>query len=174
MHQMSTKPSNQRGSTCIWSIPACAGEPDRARRGHQGLPVYPRVCGGTASIPVARRRRKGLSPRVRGNLLRLHFKTFSPGSIPACAGEPRRDGDSSDDAEVYPRVCGGTTLHLFVQLRRHGLSPRVRGNPGSVRFRPGARRSIPACAGEPCSAPATWIPARVYPRVCGGTLPCPM
>ena len=52
-----------------------------------------------------------------------------------------------------------------------GLSPRVRGNLPAALGEEGRPGSIPACAGEPgrrSSAPATW---RVYPRVCGGTLP---
>ena len=32
------------------SIPACAGEPAPAFRPSRTLPVYPRVCGGTAAI----------------------------------------------------------------------------------------------------------------------------
>ena len=49
------------------SIPACAGEPLR-RCAVGGLPpVYPRVCGGTRRRGMAGRRKRGLSPRVRGN-----------------------------------------------------------------------------------------------------------
>ena len=54
-------------------------------------------------------------------------------------------------------------------ISSRGLSPRVRGNPPHSPERPGHRRSIPACAGEPPPLPG---PARligVYPRVCGGT-----
>ena len=32
-------------------------------------------------------------------------------------------------------------------------------------------RSIPACAGEPCSGEGRCRLRRVYPRVCGGTTP---
>ena len=52
-----------------------------------------------------------------------------------------------------------------------GLSPRVRGNPGWVRVFERQDRSIPACAGEPKVAIAIHLYPRVYPRVCGGTLP---
>ena len=51
------------------SIPACAGEP-RGQRIHAARHrVYPRVCGGTADLPGIVYRKKGLSPRVRGNRL---------------------------------------------------------------------------------------------------------
>ncbi len=49
------------------SIPACAGEPPRGAGSTGRSAVYPRVCGGTVSIPRAATRIPGLSPRVRGN-----------------------------------------------------------------------------------------------------------
>ena len=54
-------------------------------------------------------------------------------------------------------------------MRQVGLSPRVRGNLPSAFGRDGVPRSIPACAGEPCSRPAPGSRRWVYPRVCGGT-----
>ena len=50
-----------------------------------------------------------------------------------------------------------------------GLSPRVRGNPPSSSMRAAARRSIPACAGEPVVSLSSGFQGKVYPRVCGGT-----
>ena len=50
------------------SIPACAGEPATAAAIPQGDRVYPRVCGGTRSLSSPQSGKKGLSPRVRGNL----------------------------------------------------------------------------------------------------------
>ena len=70
---------------------------------------------------------------------------------------------------VYPRVCGGTGHGGSLLLRRFGLSPRVRGNQACRVCDQSGKRSIPACAGEPCRRPARFGPAGVYPRVCGGT-----
>ena len=50
------------------SIPACAGEPRRPPKPTPHGEVYPRVCGGTGSRPLAGSLYMGLSPRVRGNL----------------------------------------------------------------------------------------------------------
>ena len=71
------------------SIPACAGEPPLPERVCQEPQVYPRVCGGTLITPTFGRWIKGLSPRVRGNQDKPSKKAPVPGSIPACAGEPR-------------------------------------------------------------------------------------
>ena len=112
---------------------------------------------------------KGLSPRVRGNLLVPCCWAPSGRSIPACAGEPVVSRDAEDLRGVYPRVCGGTRLAPPETSRGAGLSPRVRGNQ---RLSGGLGRpawSIPACAGEPLAGKSRWSGASVYPRVCGGT-----
>ena len=49
------------------SIPACAGEPSECRPDRPQRRVYPRVCRGTIGTLRKRFKRKGLSPRVRGN-----------------------------------------------------------------------------------------------------------
>ncbi len=152
------------------SIPACAGEPGYANQGMRIDPVYPRVCGGTALIHKSGGGTGGLSPRVRGN--RHSDAPTPPGSrsIPACAGEPRGCAACSGVHRVYPRVCGGTCHRGVVGRRKGGLSPRVRGNRRYLPPEWGADGSIPACAGEPPALPCTGCPARVYPRVCGGTV----
>ena len=131
------------------SIPACAGEPPPPGSPLSASWVYPRVCGGTRCRCRSGLRTRGLSPRVRGNPSPSHSRNHSPGSIPACAGEPAGVGRQRDGGAVYPRVCGGTNGMRANAYYRDGLSPRVRGNrhpPAQHHRRP---RSIPACAGEP-------------------------
>ena len=157
------------------SIPACAGEPRCAR--HPPGPQY--------------WRRPGLSPRVRGNHEIAPLYPLTTRSIPACAGEPAAGRTCSLWTRVYPRVCGGTIGGAKSGVHSAGLSPRVRGNPHAWRRPPGpprsiprvrgnlghkagltaGLRSIPACAGEPAVEVDGGAQGRVYPRVCGGTLP---
>ena len=149
------------------SIPACAGEPQPGGARAGEIAVYPRVCGGTVLLHQQRDAVRGLSPRVRGNLTNQMRSVSHPRSIPACAGEPPLDAADWGDGEVYPRVCGGTRQPRECRLLDEGLSPRVRGNPvepagGFVR-----QRSIPACAGEPCSGSAISSGVRVYPACAG-------
>ena len=110
------------------SIPACAGEPGRSGRLCTPQGVYPRVCGGTQVVAGALAPQEGLSPRVRGNLPGARRERQPGGSIPACAGEPRRARGSPSGGGVYPRVCGGTGVARQFGLENEGLSPRVRGN----------------------------------------------
>ena len=152
------------------SIPACAGEPQQRSAQWGRLPVYPRVCGGTMLPFNAGGRTSGLSPRVRGNLPLQAGEIRIMGSIPACAGEPRAVSRAKPAGRVYPRVCGGTRTFTNADLRRQGLSPRVRGNRSPPAARGSLPRSIPACAGEPTTMTPIGGGCRVYPRVCGGTL----
>ena len=151
------------------SIPACAGEPERLRRGPAWARVYPRVCGGTDPKGDPSGSLGGLSPRVRGNPSPTPSQPLLRRSIPACAGEPRRQTSVPGAYQVYPRVCGGTGAGLATDRQRAGLSPRVRGNRVYVKMDIGGVRSIPACAGEPGLDGLLGGLRRVYPRVCGGT-----
>ena len=138
------------------------------RLGHW-LPVYPRVCGGTGGDASLRRLDEGLSLRVRGNPPSAIPVDHRLRSIPACAGEPRPFLPANPRIAVYPRVCGGTHQRGQDIFGFVGLSPRVRGNLNAVSPDVSTSRSIPACAGEPTSSSVPSTPARVYPRVCGGT-----
>ncbi len=164
-------------SDIVRSIPACAGEPKRPSAAHNLKKVYPRVCGGTEIGLPSRCHPNGLSPRVRGNRRACRCDRASQGSIPACAGEPKRSAArsaprpacSAAPPQVYPRVCGGTFLTKLSAAGMLGLSPRVRGNQYQRRARDEAGRSIPACAGEPWVCQLCGEIFTVYPRVCGGT-----
>ena len=113
----------------------------------------------------------GLSPRVRGNPHGVECRPQGDRSIPACAGEPAPTLQGACLAPVYPRVCGGTHPTAEDEYESVGLSPRVRGNRLASLALIAWDRSIPACAGEPTPRSSRPSPGRVYPRVCGGTLP---
>ena len=151
------------------SIPACAGEPMIRRVVCRGMPVYPRVCGGTRRRQFHCGHHGGLSPRVRGNPVVATENRTKYRSIPACAGEPPLARLSIPAVRVYPRVCGGTRYVEGAIAGLLGLSPRVRGNRMRARVHMPWEGSIPACAGEPLDNPQFCRRQQVYPRVCGGT-----
>ena len=72
---------------------------------------------------------------------------------------------------VYPRVGGGTDLHVHTLVSPEGLSPRGRGNLQTCQQCRVPIRSIPAWAGEPQRPGAKLAFSAVYPRVGGGTRP---
>ena len=96
--------------------------------------VYPRVCGGTRPTRFTV---GAVYPRVCGGTVAGRYGHRSR-SIPACAGEPKPNGNRS---RVYPRVCGGTGGNDPTALGQ-GLSPRVRGNRVTIGILAGA------CAGD--------------------------
>ena len=112
--------------------------------------VYPRGGGGTSPSSNRDQRRKGLSPRGRGNR----------NGVPD-AGEYRK--------QVYPRGGGGTRDSATTRRSGRGLSPRGRGNHRHAVDVRVSSRSIPAGAGEPTSGPWWARARRVYPRGGGGT-----
>ena len=65
-------------------------------------------------------------------------------------------------------MCGGITDVDNLLSRVRGLSPRVRGNPGSAGDRHAPTGPIPACAGESVIGTNSAGAPAAYPRVCGG------
>ena len=131
------------------SIPASAGEPSPATALAVWQRVYPRECGGTRERRLGGDLERGLSPRVRGNLLRPAYRPTLARSIPASAGEPFATGEVNSKPGVYPRECGGTDGATLMIAIFSGLSPRVRGNRILLPRLPRRPGSIPASAGEP-------------------------
>ena len=130
------------------------------------------MCGGNKNRVLFERDAGGLSPRVRGKPPGVRLQRLDQRSIPACAGETAHTKPPDDYHEVYPRVCGGN-IGLQVPLAaQRGLSPRVRGKRRPPLESPPPNGSIPACAGETPSGGRRRLPARVYPRVCGGNVAC--
>ena len=92
------------------SIPAHAGEPaDGFGYACEGG-VYPRPRGGTYAPPLRARRRPGLSPPTRGNLVMARCSGGANRSIPAHAGEPNPLLARQALSPVYPRPRGGTRV----------------------------------------------------------------
>ena len=147
--------------------PRVRGSPAHRTRRHARGGVHPRVCGEAGSISTATSRLMGPSPRVRGSLPRVCGRRQDRGSIPACAGKPRRDRHIGRVPRVHPRVCGEAAGNVSVARLNSGPSPRVRGSPSLTTARIGITRSIPACAGKPACRCRTRCRARVHPRVCG-------
>ena len=131
------------------SIPADAGLPYSLVRFMPMPVVYPRGCGATRHVCPQGRVALGLSPRMRG--YRPMQQWFGPGlgSIPADAGLPSKAASESPSPKVYPRGCGATRMRSTEQTAETGLSPRMRGYPGSGLSATSCCRSIPADAGLP-------------------------
>ena len=149
------------------SIPACAGKPPAMGRKTGEYRVHPRVCGEADPRRCAPAVVGGPSPRVRGSRRPAHTIRGSLGSIPACAGKPRRRPSRSRSGAVHPRVCGEAPRRGGPRWSASGPSPRVRGSRARPIIPSIAHGSIPACAGKPASASGGQRGCGVHPRVCG-------
>ena len=92
----------------VRSIPALAGERVVFSQRSDASWVYPRACGGTLENGTKATVRRGLSPRLRGNVFAGVPAYCFNGSIPALAGERSPARDINLAVGVYPRACGGT------------------------------------------------------------------
>ena len=171
---LSPRGRGNHGPASAWahfarSIPAWAGQPWTCATAHLQPAVYPRVGGATRVSHQAGHRRRGLSPRGRGNPACETLAAELGGSIPAWAGQPDPPPLPLSCNTVYPRVGGATEVKGSVSIDLPGLSPRGRGNLLNLHQFQGHLRSIPAWAGQPDSASREALPKAVYPRVGGAT-----
>ena len=150
------------------SIPAWAGEPQKAVGASGLVRVHPRVGGGAGVMCSMRARGTGPSPRGRGSHLLPPRLPRDLGSIPAWAGEPARVFFARAPFKVHPRVGGGAERSPSRGEAREGPSPRGRGSHmGQAPAIPDVR-SIPAWAGEPSTSRGDIRRSGVHPRVGGG------
>ena len=126
------------------TIPARAGEPCFSCSLSFASRDYPRASGGTASFASASFKRRGLSPRERGNPLCRASPRPTAGTIPARAGEPTTGARTGARTGDYPRASGGTRRRARYGDAREGLSPRERGNPSGRPVIPARNGTIPA------------------------------
>ena len=152
------------------SIPAWAGQPHLPTHPLWNQAVYPRVGGATRFSGVIDERRRGLSPRGRGNHDVVGHPQLAFGSIPAWAGQPHRVTKAKGIFAVYPRVGGATVLIENGVIPLKGLSPRGRGNRTYYGLYYSKSGSIPAWAGQPRPSRRLLSSCTVYPRVGGATL----
>ena len=111
------------------SIPAYAGDPNRAAALLRPVKVYPRLRGGSKPRIAVQHNRGGLSPPTRGILYPNSVTGGKPRSIPAYAGDPRSHLGLSIILPVYPRLRGGSYLGNSRSIVSSGLSPPTRGIP---------------------------------------------
>ncbi len=148
-------------------IPACAG--NSATRVWVRVPrsVHPRVCGELRLPRLSSSVELGSSPRVRGTHDTNHAGSVASRFIPACAGNSCGGRHDPGCSPVHPRVCGELAAVQGDIARPRGSSPRVRGTRLVGANLVGARRFIPACAGNSLEFSRKIKSAAVHPRVCG-------
>ena len=142
-----THPSGRIAGSPFVFIPACAGNTKPSIAIAINGMVHPRVCGEHTQAGASLDRHLSSSPRVRGTHCISRSKWLR--------------------CPVHPRVCGEHHHHSLGNVGTRGSSPRVRGTLSLGRIKSGARRFIPACAGNTSSIANPPAKSMVHPRVCG-------
>ena len=132
-------------------IPAHAGQtPDWRGRAH-GTTDHPRACGANGPRPSQSEASAGSSPRMRGKRNPDNPNDPNTRIIPAHAGQTGIHASLRHQRPDHPRACGANSAIQVAVLPVSGSSPRMRGKLRRQRGRLGARRIIPAHAGQtPC------------------------
>ena len=109
-------------------IPAPAGIGPICRAASEYPAGYPRACGDRLCRSVTGPVDAGLSPRLRGSVLKRHAAGVSAGVIPAPAGIGLDRHSPRTSSAGYPRACGDRHDRHGYTLMHGGLSPRLRGS----------------------------------------------
>ena len=148
-------------------IPAHAGQTCRLPYNYSSHSDHPRACGANSNSPYWLVSKDGSSPRMRGKRFSLVFLFLTCRIIPAHAGQTPAPLRSLSRCPDHPRACGANHLvHAFDGLHP-GSSPRMRGKPGRTVHEAGARRIIPAHAGQTVANQETGEINPDHPRACG-------
>ena len=148
-------------------IPGCAGNTSSAFVQDLPTAVHPSVRGEHANKENLPDNGAGSSPRARGTLCGRPPPHLMRRFIPACAGNTLWSAAAAFNATVHPRVRGEHRQEAPGARSIGGSSPRARGTRDQGNRGMGARRFIPACAGNTRSGAAHVGHAPVHPRVRG-------
>ena len=110
-------------------IPAYAGNTYVVAGCASQVEDHPRVCGEHIYTTNPDLLDPGSSPRMRGTLADDGEPCFTPGIIPAYAGNTGSRSTMPPTFWDHPRVCGEHPFAAGVRLRKWGSSPRMRGTP---------------------------------------------
>ena len=109
----------------------------------------------------------GSSPHMRGTLQCRPQRHFTPGIIPAYAGNTCRAFGFRSILWDHPRICGEHGSFDLTGVAGTGSSPHMRGTRRGEHVGQHRQGIIPAYAGNTYTAYKTAIEAGDHPRICG-------
>ncbi len=158
---------------CSWPppatriIPACAGNAGASDCARRASSDHPRMRGERRLGAFVLNVDRGSSPHARGTRQPLDGGGRRQRIIPACAGNAPRWQRSRSSRADHPRMRGERSVSRRYHASSPGSSPHARGTPVGVDDDAGAKRIIPACAGNAIQSPALAIMRPDHPRMRG-------
>ena len=148
-------------------IPAGAGRSLESWQCLPGAGDHPRGCGEKWQGYQQVVKKRGSSPRVRGEVILVRYGAHVLGIIPAGAGRSTASPARNDVERDHPRGCGEKSSSNASVACVAGSSPRVRGEGHDPPRRHRPRRIIPAGAGRRTLGSPRCRPSQDHPRGCG-------
>ena len=148
-------------------IPAYAGNTYVVAGCASQVEDHPRVCGEHIYTTNPDLLDPGSSPRMRGTLADDGEPCFTPGIIPAYAGNTGSRSTMPPTFWDHPRVCGEHIPHDVNHGASKGSSPRMRGTQMKLDFNSKDGGIIPAYAGNTSMLYFAHKSQQDHPRVCG-------
>ena len=152
-------------------IPAHAGQTRSRPPTSLSRPDHPRACGANTIRAENLLRNLGSSPRMRGKLAFRLVGLAGRRIIPAHAGQTPYSPAIRLMNMDHPRACGANSAIVAFGRVERGSSPRMRGKLQGQSGRLGARRIIPAHAGQTECPPTGLRRCPDHPRACGANSP---
>ena len=157
-----TSPFDPSGSS-----PRVRGKPVLAVELVCRIRIIPARAGANGVWGTFNIRGHGSSPRVRGKHARRGVGGGEARIIPARAGQTCGTSHGIWFHPDHPRACGANGWVALNIACVRGSSPRVRGKPCGPQGTGGARRIIPARAGQTKGASCYEMCRTDHPRACG-------
>ena len=147
--------------------PHGCGENVRRSRLILFITVHPHGCGENNTSSQRVYILDGPSPRVWGKRVASQLPPCLARSIPTGVGKTVSAHRHYPDRTVHPHGCGENGVHVEIQEKDYGPSPRVWGKPPQALRRTHLKRSIPTGVGKtegPLRGPYS---ITVHPHGCG-------
>ena len=112
--------------------PAHAGKTLLCSSRADTLRDHPRACGENASRPLPERTVSGSPPRMRGKRVCAGIRCRASGITPAHAGKTPSAPSHPPPGGDHPRACGENRLRGFLEDKKTGSPPRMRGKRISI------------------------------------------
>ncbi|RYP99497.1 hypothetical protein PG22506_1224 [Bifidobacterium pseudolongum subsp. globosum] len=155
-------------------IPAHAGQTASRSHARTLATDHPRACGANEPWSREHTHQVGSSPRMRGKRRLPGYAGALDRIIPAHAGQTHVRLLSSVTCPDHPRACGANAARRIISRTSGGSSPRMRGKRVRGVDVGGARRIIPAHAGQTLVFDTANEADADHPRACGANARSPI
>ena len=135
--------------------------------GYTGRQDHPHACGDKKSITIIKKKVRGSSPRVWGQVVVAMPAVLVCGIIPTRVGTSRKPCDLDNICKDHPHACGDKANYAYHPTHHWGSFPRVWGQGFKEDIAKLKVRIIPTRVGTSYSGLKIDDIFRDHPHACG-------